>query len=529
MIRARRKLRRFIASIWFFPASMTLGAIGLFILTSVVDAQIAISGVSQGDVLGFLVFSGSPSAARSILSSIATAWATILGVVFSITLVTVQLTATKYTTQVLSEFEKDRINQLVLGAFVGVVVYSLLTLKTVRTDEGGQTPFTPIIGVNLAVLFAIITLLLLILFVENLISFIRPRRFIESIVKAASSSVPAVLAPRQRDWLRVLPPSHDGHSGDIGGTFSERSLRPNGREERLTSWEVRSDRDGFVSGLSWDDLLDVLRSRMRDWLRAHAPKGKGDGIQWRLRIEKHLGDPVSEGTLLAVVEATLTRTELRALGEWVRESFQIEENRRPEEDPGYGLVILGNMGEKACAADADTQLAIECVNGLFSIVPRIIDLPEPANRLLAAVDGGSILIERPTTNLFETWVASLARVVDAAVDRQLGSVPHEMGIRAVDLMLQEARSGQLEDVAKILSAVLPLYQRSFTHLEEPRFTAPMANSLAQLASTLFAEKREAEAQLILAALGKLQRSAKQRPEVADLIREAIRDRTNRKP
>ena len=65
--------------------------------------------------LGSLLFAGSPHAARSILSAISGGWTTILGVTFSVTLVTLQLSSTKYTSHIVDTFEDDKINQLRLG------------------------------------------------------------------------------------------------------------------------------------------------------------------------------------------------------------------------------------------------------------------------------------------------------------------------------------------------------------------------------------------------------------------------------
>ena len=59
---------------------------------------------------------------RSILSAISGGWTTILGVTFSVTLVTLQLSSTKYTSHIVNTFEDDKINQLTLGLFIFVVV-----------------------------------------------------------------------------------------------------------------------------------------------------------------------------------------------------------------------------------------------------------------------------------------------------------------------------------------------------------------------------------------------------------------------
>jgi uncharacterized membrane protein len=105
-----------------------------------------------------LIFAGSSDAARSILSTIAAGWATILGVAFSVTLITLQLSITKYTSHLVNRFEGDKVNQFTLGWFIAVVTYSLLVLNTIRASDGEGTFegfFSPIIGVNVAVVMSI--------------------------------------------------------------------------------------------------------------------------------------------------------------------------------------------------------------------------------------------------------------------------------------------------------------------------------------------------------------------------------------
>ena len=65
--------------------------------------------------LGTLLFASSLHADRRILLAISGGWTTILGVTFSVTLVTLQLSSTKYTSHIVDTFENDKINQLRLG------------------------------------------------------------------------------------------------------------------------------------------------------------------------------------------------------------------------------------------------------------------------------------------------------------------------------------------------------------------------------------------------------------------------------
>jgi len=131
----------------FYPIIISLGSVVLFLITSRVDEMLDVRQL-HAPIISSIIFAGSPDAARSILSTIATGWATILGVAFSVTLIALQLSVTRNTSEIVNEFENDKVNQITLAWFIATVIYSLLVLKTVRTGENGFESFTPIIGVN---------------------------------------------------------------------------------------------------------------------------------------------------------------------------------------------------------------------------------------------------------------------------------------------------------------------------------------------------------------------------------------------
>jgi uncharacterized membrane protein len=520
LVRERQRLVRVYNSIWFLPVLILIGAIGLFILTSGLDdSGLFVAVTPLAGLARFVVFAGSPSAARTTLASIATGWATILGVVFSVTLVTVQLTASNYTPQILSQFEKDKLNQTVLGSFVGSVTYALLVLKTVRAAGGEQLVFTPILGTNVAVLWAIVDLVLLVVYIGNLISFVRPHRFVENTVRSTIDALNAFRAPRRREWLDPLPAEATDGPARLRQPPETAAGRHMGEEETLPSRSIEARRDGVVSRLNWDDLLDALHREMRRCARAG---GAVDRSPWRLRVEKDVGDWVAEGDQLAVLEARLADPELDRLADWIEEAYDIEDERRPEEDPAYGLVLLSAMGVRA-AGSAAMQVAAEALNGLFSVLTRIVRLPELAARFLGEADGILLVVERPRADLFEATVSALSCIVDAGIDRQLGAIPEEMGTRAMTLLMRAGRPSAPLTARRLMAGLLPLYQRSLLELASFRSLVTLVDQLVALIRDLVREDRVAEARTIAAALLELHVGVQDRPEAAELVRAAIEE------
>ncbi len=74
--------------------------------------------------------------ARTLLATIATALLTFTGVVFSITLVALQMASTQYSPRVLRTFVRKPVTKLALSTFIATFVYSLTLLARVGTSGG---------------------------------------------------------------------------------------------------------------------------------------------------------------------------------------------------------------------------------------------------------------------------------------------------------------------------------------------------------------------------------------------------------
>ena len=119
-------------NLWLVPALLVLAAIGLFVVTYSIDLA-----AYHGDFgLPSWVISGSADAARQILTTIAAAIITVVGVVFSIVIVALTLVSTQFGPRMLRNFIRDRGTQLTLGTFVATFVYAVLALVSI----GGPGP-----------------------------------------------------------------------------------------------------------------------------------------------------------------------------------------------------------------------------------------------------------------------------------------------------------------------------------------------------------------------------------------------------
>src|ERR1700735_1949841 len=128
----RREVLR--TSLWFVPAIEVAAAIVLFIGTLLADRA-----NYRGDfAIPGWVISGSADAARQILTAIAAAIITVVGVVFSIILVALTRTSTPFGPRSLRNFLRDRGTQVTLGTFVATFIYAVLALGSVGQGDRGN-------------------------------------------------------------------------------------------------------------------------------------------------------------------------------------------------------------------------------------------------------------------------------------------------------------------------------------------------------------------------------------------------------
>ncbi len=127
----REELR---TNLWLVPTIVILGALGLFGLTLRLD-RAAYQGRFRPPSW---VISGTADAARQILTSIAASVITVVGIVFSITIVTLTLASTQFGPRMLRNFIRDRGTQLTLGAFVATFVYCVVVLVSIGPGDRGE-------------------------------------------------------------------------------------------------------------------------------------------------------------------------------------------------------------------------------------------------------------------------------------------------------------------------------------------------------------------------------------------------------
>jgi len=149
-------------NLWLVPAIEVVAAAILFVGTYALD-RASYDGVFA---VPSWAISGSPDVARTVLTAIAAAVITVVGVVFSIVIVALTLTSTQFGPRMLRNFIRDRGTQITLGTFVATFVYAVLTLGSVGQGEHGA--FVPHISVTVTLALMLVDLAVLIYFLHHI-------------------------------------------------------------------------------------------------------------------------------------------------------------------------------------------------------------------------------------------------------------------------------------------------------------------------------------------------------------------------
>ena len=133
--------------------------------------------------------SGTADSARQILTAVAAAVITVVGVVFSITIVALTLASTQFGPRMLRNFIRDRGTQVTLATFVATFFYTILTLVSVGSGSTGD--FVPHLSVTVALVLTLADLAVLIYFLNHIASMIQLPQVIAGIARDLAREIDA--------------------------------------------------------------------------------------------------------------------------------------------------------------------------------------------------------------------------------------------------------------------------------------------------------------------------------------------------
>jgi uncharacterized membrane protein len=224
-------------TLWVIPAALIAVAVFLFVGTVLIDR----AAFHHSLRLPTWLNSGSPDAAREVLSAIAAAVITVVGVVFSITIVALTLTSTQFGPRMLRNFIRDRGTQLTLGAFVGTFVYTVLVLGAVGDDSRGV--FVPHLSIAVALALTLLDAGVLIYFIHHIAVSIQLPQVMASIAGDLSLAIDTETASGQVE--------RDGRT-ESGPSVGELAFRLD--DEGI---DVGAPASGYLQFVRYDTLVAI--------------------------------------------------------------------------------------------------------------------------------------------------------------------------------------------------------------------------------------------------------------------------------
>lgn len=226
-------------TLWLVPAALVVLAVALFAGTDAID-RAAYRGALT---LPSWVETGSASAARLVLSAIAAAVMTVVGVVFSVTIVVLTLASQQFGPRMLRTFIRDVGTQFSLGAFVATSVYAVLALGAVGTGAHGD--FVPHLSITVALGMLVADLVVLIYFIHHI---------------AVSIQLPQVIAGISVDLGRAIDaqfPARRAVSLPASPDRSAEALLHRVQSEGAT---VAARTSGYLQVVRYEELVRIAQS-----------------------------------------------------------------------------------------------------------------------------------------------------------------------------------------------------------------------------------------------------------------------------
>lgn len=323
-------------SFWLIPSLIFALAIAL--------ASVFVS-LDNGEMRDWMkewphLFGAKAESARGMLSTIAGSMMTVVGVTFSMTLVTLALASNQFGSRLIRNFMRDRVMQVALGTFAGIFIYCLIVLRTIR---GGDEAFVPSLAVTFGFVIAMAGIFVLIVFIHHVASGIQVSNVLAAVAgetMAAADRMMSAEGVREEDGGAREPP-------DAG----------------LSGWHpIASMRTGYVQGVAIEGLVRCAEAC--------------DAV---IRMEKGVGEFVTTHTTIAWISASGPPDEdLKAN---VRDAYSVNRFRTIDQDPSFGVRQIVDIALRALSPGInDPATAVMCLDYLSAVLAHVAGRPFPPAR-----------------------------------------------------------------------------------------------------------------------------------------------------
>ncbi len=323
--RPRRWARKVFSPFWVVPSLWCLGAVG---------AGLVLPELEQANPRWIpLLFQGGATGARSLLSTIAGAMISVTGLVFSITIVALQLASSQFSPRVLRTFLDDRIPQNTLGVFAASFLYALTVLRSVIEGTSSRGESVPQLAITLAYLLVLASVTMFLWFIHHI---------------TLSISVGTVITQLGEESRAML---------------ATRAGRSTGGDPRT------------LTSLGAQRVVVAVRSGVLDVIDTGTLRRTAELHDARIEVLHRLGTFVPEGAPIAMVHGGPADVDWDTL---VCQGLELASQRSMQQDLSYGLRQLVDVAERALSPGInDPTTAVQVIDQLHDLLRRLGAVPDP--------------------------------------------------------------------------------------------------------------------------------------------------------
>ncbi|HHV6060393.1 TPA: DUF2254 domain-containing protein [Legionella pneumophila] len=332
------------ASYWYIPLVMAIASLLLSILTVYLDQTFVPQWLVN---LGWF-HTSKPDRASAILSTIATSMITVAGVIFSMTIVAVSFAASQIGPRLISNFMRDRSNQITLGTFIATFLFCLFILLALfNLNESGASamgttkPFLPQISLLVAIILTLCSVGVLIYFIHHIPESINMSNVIGKVGEELN---------RQIDCLF---PTHIGKGGP--------SMEPSPSLLGKFKHTICATQHGYIRILDGNSLLKIAC--------------KHDFI---INVEAKPGDYITEDDTLLTIYSSGSIPD--TIKQACTQVFVFGHERNQEQDI---LFLVNEMVEIIARALSpsmnDPFTAMTCMNWLQLMLQKVSKMKPPSS------------------------------------------------------------------------------------------------------------------------------------------------------
>ena len=321
--RVRRRLRLIFEPFWVVPAVWSATAVALGLTLPQLDSAIGSPA---------LLFEGSADSARSVLSTTAGAMISVTGLVFSITIVVLQLASSQFSPRVIATFLEDRVTQHTLGVFVASFLFSLTVLRSIP-DAGGSGDAVPEFAVTVSFLLVLGAVAMFLAFIQHITQSIA----VSTVIRRVGAQTRDLLA-RSKERRSTLPSAAPELPDLEGQTVAV------------------ARRSGYIDTINSGRLRTCALERGT-----------------RIEVLYPLGSFIAEGAALAMIRGPHGDADWDGL---VDGAVALRAERSMEQDMTFGFRRLVDIAERALSPGVnDPTTAVQAIDEMHDILRRMVADP----------------------------------------------------------------------------------------------------------------------------------------------------------